>query len=1002
MGQTVSSGGELTVLPGQIEGGDIILNGGYQYVDVDGLATGTTVSSGGQEQVLGGVTEGTVLISGGETLYYGSAFVSGQSSATLFGFGSSIDTIIDSHGLEIVTSGCLASGTIISSGALDIDPAGYAFNTVVYRGSLNVFGGTAYATIVNNTGFEIVNGTTQSTTVSSGGVQAVHSAGTALNTTVSSGGNQSVDFGGTAIATTVYGTQDVNFSGIASAAILDAGGTQAVSSGGTEYATVFAGGTQTIFSGGFGNGEIIINGSQSISSGGVASDTTLSGGTQTVFAGGLAVSALVAIGTQNLSGGTAIGTSVGSTGTEQVYSGGLASNTTLNGGKQSIFSGGAVANTIIVNEGSQTVSYGGTATFDAVANGGWAIVDSGGTASSTTVSDGGTDLIDLGGIATSANVSSGGTALIWSGGTAIDSRINGGTLEVASGGTASDYIVFGSGGTLKIDATGGTLPATVSAFSKGDMIDFPTMSQGASVQLMSGNVLEVGFNSTASGHFDIQLDPTQDFSGDSFSAIPDGYGGTVIEVTSGMSINFFYDGFVPSSEFQSAMTYTANFLQQTFTNTLTLNVDVGFGTLAGGAMPAHALGASVYSPAPAYNYNQIKTALLSGEQSAAQQLAYSTLPATDPTSGGTFDIGYGEAKALNLIAGNSEATNQFFDGFIGFEGLLNFSYDPGVPAPANDYYFIGVAEHEITELMGRVGVLGSKNYYPDGFSVLDLFRYSSAGSNTLNTGGAGSVAYFSIDGGKTLLDSWNNNPSNGDLADWYPFGVAAGRFDAFDDGSQHGTLDAFTPTDIALMNALGWDTAAGLGVVTSGSSISGATIAAGNSLNIFNGGNATNVAVNSGGTENVYGNDTSATINNGGTQNVMLGGTASATLVTDPGLQIIMSGGTVIGAVLTEGEQDVYGIAIGTIVSSGGLQVVEGTSVISGTPTEGEGSAFSGTISGGTASGTTVSGGVELVYGVASGTTIDSGGSQLVETGGLASGSLAIATAKFTSRPAAR
>ena len=104
--------------------------------------------------------------------------------------------------------------------------------------------------------------------------------------------------------------------------------------------------------------------------------------------------------------------------------------------------------------------------------------------------------------------------------------------------------------------------------------------------------------------------------------------------------------------------------------------------------------------------------------------------------------------------------------------------------------------------MGRVSDLGTGGEY----TVTDLYRYSSPGVRDLTTGGNGSTAYFSINNGTTNLGSWNNQISNGDLGDWYPQGPGPGGNDAYNDYSNPGVMNSVSPTDILLMQALGWTT----------------------------------------------------------------------------------------------------------------------------------------------------------------------------------------------------
>jgi hypothetical protein len=102
------------------------------------------------------------------------------------------------------------------------------------------------------------------------------------------------------------------------------------------------------------------------------------------------------------------------------------------------------------------------------------------------------------------------------------------------------------------------------------------------------------------------------------------------------------------------------------------------------------------------------------------------------------------------------------DGYVGFSSAANIlSYANGVTPPSNEYYFVGIVEHEITEIMGRVSLLADSSDY----SVIDLFRYLSPGVRDTAVGGSNSTAYFSANNGITNLGSWNNDPNNGDLAD---------------------------------------------------------------------------------------------------------------------------------------------------------------------------------------------------------------------------------------------
>ena len=113
--------------------------------------------------------------------------------------------------------------------------------------------------------------------------------------------------------------------------------------------------------------------------------------------------------------------------------------------------------------------------------------------------------------------------------------------------------------------------------------------------------------------------------------------------------------------------------------------------------------------------------------------------------------------------------------------------------------------------MGRQSLI---NYQPNFYGLMDLYRYSSPGVRSVAAGGSGSTAYFSIDNGTTKLATWNNNPGNGDLGDWYPSGPAAGGRDAANDYSSSGVINTFSATDITNMQAIGWTVASGAAAPT--------------------------------------------------------------------------------------------------------------------------------------------------------------------------------------------
>ena len=264
----------------------------------------------------------------------------------------------------------------------------------------------------------------------------------------------------------------------------------------------------------------------------------------------------------------------------------------------------------------------------------------------------------------------------------------------------------------------------------------------------------------------------------------------------GLIINIIYDSSANSAPaaFKTAISYVVNLLEATFTDPVTINIDVGWGEVGGQALGG-ALGASIRAAAPAYTYSQVRNALISDGNSSVDATAVASLPGSDPTNGGNFDIGTAVAKALGLLSPTASGA----DGWIGFTNISNtFTFDPNNRAVPGQYDFIGVALHEISEVMGRVAWLGNFIDYANAYSVMDLFRYSAPGVHRLV---GGQSAYFSIDGGQTNLDNFNTN-ANGDFGDW----AASAGNDAFLAFSNSGVTNALTASDITLLDAIGWNT----------------------------------------------------------------------------------------------------------------------------------------------------------------------------------------------------
>jgi hypothetical protein len=237
------------------------------------------------------------------------------------------------------------------------------------------------------------------------------------------------------------------------------------------------------------------------------------------------------------------------------------------------------------------------------------------------------------------------------------------------------------------------------------------------------------------------------------------------------------------------------FLESQFSDPITINLNVGWGEINGGSLNPGNLGQSSTNQRGFFSYSTVKTALTNDSKSAADATVIANLPTNYPGGAGNiFVMSNAEAKALGLLAGNAAGK----DGAVGFNSTASYTFDPNNRAVAGEYDFVGLVEHELTEVMGRYG-LGQNGASSGRFSPIDLFRYSSAG--VLDTTPANG-AYFSIDGGNTVINTFNGT-GGGDLSDW-----SGATLDSFNHNLTLGKELDVTPGDIALMDVIGYDLAA--------------------------------------------------------------------------------------------------------------------------------------------------------------------------------------------------
>ncbi len=247
---------------------------------------------------------------------------------------------------------------------------------------------------------------------------------------------------------------------------------------------------------------------------------------------------------------------------------------------------------------------------------------------------------------------------------------------------------------------------------------------------------------------------------------------------------------------QAAFNAAAAIFTSTFDNPIAVNITVtavtGTGTLGESSTPIGSIAWTSLDAAVVANDNS------AAGRSAAQLAsigAGGSITAADPTGGaGTFWTTRAQDKALGIIPSDSSNDGTITVG-TGFAYTFN---DSGGVAPGT-IDLTDVFAHEISEVMGRIGISGgSVGGISPSYTLLDALSFTGPGARGLGNGGGN---FFSIDDGTTLLKGYNNQSSNGgDSRDW-----ASGTNDAFNAFSSSGVLNPVSAVDIEEMNVLGYD-----------------------------------------------------------------------------------------------------------------------------------------------------------------------------------------------------
>jgi hypothetical protein len=278
---------------------------------------------------------------------------------------------------------------------------------------------------------------------------------------------------------------------------------------------------------------------------------------------------------------------------------------------------------------------------------------------------------------------------------------------------------------------------------------------------------------------------------------------TVVGSVGGFQIKLIWDSSVTTapSGFMQAVIDAAQYYASQFSNNEIVNINVGYGEIAGGKMSAGALGES-----ESYGY-------LTNYATVTSDLAKDgfTFNANNEPTNSQFFVSSAEAKTLGLVNAHGTA----LDGYIGFGNLSNtgYSWNPNATTTTGQFDLQSVALHEISEVLGRIGMEGATviNNHPT-YTPLDLFNFAPPPAIPGTLALSPSSGYFSTDNGATHLGVFNNSAANGgDIADWasnlspsQAGTVPVGSMDAFDAFSYPGYNGEISTSDLQEMAALGY------------------------------------------------------------------------------------------------------------------------------------------------------------------------------------------------------
>jgi hypothetical protein len=269
--------------------------------------------------------------------------------------------------------------------------------------------------------------------------------------------------------------------------------------------------------------------------------------------------------------------------------------------------------------------------------------------------------------------------------------------------------------------------------------------------------------------------------------------GTLTFVPNYNDASFINAGYNPT-DIHNAFQYVLNEYQSRYTGAFNQNVNVNINVQA--STSTSILGGSNSALLGFFNYTNTRNALLNDYAAfptANRAIAGANLPVSDPTSGGSFVFNKAQAKELGIFPNDNTP-----DGTFTF-GKQTYTFDPNNRQVARAFDWIGVAEHEVSEIMGRIPILGFTGFNGNpAYDINDLFRFTASGARNLT--GFVPGTYFSIDNGNTNLTTFNGI-AGADPQD-YDGSNPTDPYNAFTGPNQGHLLNS---VDFTNMSVIGWN-----------------------------------------------------------------------------------------------------------------------------------------------------------------------------------------------------